>query len=62
MNIKKIRTSKKLSLRALARRANLTPAYISQLENGTKTNPTRQTLEKLAKALGVAVSELLTDL
>lgn len=61
MNIKEIRTLKKLSLRALAKKSGLTAAYISQLENGIKVNPTRQTLEKLAKALGVAASELLND-
>jgi transcriptional regulator with XRE-family HTH domain len=33
-------------------------AYVSGIENG-KRNPTLATLEKLANALGISVSELL---
>ncbi|WP_289891456.1 helix-turn-helix domain-containing protein [Virgibacillus pantothenticus] len=49
--IKKIRKSKNLSLKDVAKRGGLSHAYISQIENGKRTNPTPQVLDKLAKGL-----------
>jgi putative transcriptional regulator len=43
----------------LAKRAKLTNVYLSQLENGRKKNPSLAVLQRLAKALGVPVTELL---
>jgi transcriptional regulator with XRE-family HTH domain len=43
----------------LARKAKLTKPYISQLENGVRKNPSLPALQRLAKALGVPVTELL---
>jgi transcriptional regulator with XRE-family HTH domain len=43
----------------LARKAKLTKPYISQLENGVRKNPSLPALQRLAKALGVPVAELL---
>ena len=43
----------------LAERAKVTRGYLAQLEAGHKTNPSLPTLRKLAKALGVPVTELL---
>lgn len=57
-NLKKIRTAKKLSQGAIARKLDVHRAYVSGIENG-KRNPTLATVEKLANALGVSADELL---
>jgi transcriptional regulator with XRE-family HTH domain len=43
----------------LAKRAGLKQPYVSQLEKGTKKSPTLPALKRIAKALGVPVTELL---
>jgi transcriptional regulator with XRE-family HTH domain len=43
----------------LAKKAKVAQGYISDLEAGRKKNPGLDALKKLAKALGVSVSELL---
>jgi transcriptional regulator with XRE-family HTH domain len=48
-----------LTQRDLARRAKVTPGYIAQLEMGARKNPSLAILKRLAKALGVPVTELL---
>jgi transcriptional regulator with XRE-family HTH domain len=48
----------KLSRAALAELAGTSPQYISHLENGIKTNPAADLLERLAKGLGCHVTEL----
>ena len=48
-----------MSQRALAEPVGVTAAYITMLERGKKTNPSLLTLRRLAKALGVPLTELL---
>jgi transcriptional regulator with XRE-family HTH domain len=43
----------------LPKRAGVTTAYLNQLEHGKRKNPSLDILKKLAKALGVPVTELL---
>lgn len=57
-NIKRIRTAKKLSQEKLAELANLSGAYISEIENQKKIG-TFETLASLADALEVEPYELL---
>jgi transcriptional regulator with XRE-family HTH domain len=57
-NFKRIRTVKKLSQRAIARKLEVHRAYISGIENG-KRNPTLATIQKLAEALGISADELI---
>ncbi|NFD30444.1 XRE family transcriptional regulator [Clostridium botulinum] len=57
-NIKKIRKEKEISIYELAKKVNLTPGYISNLENGHKTNPTKEVMEKISIALGQTVLEI----
>lgn len=59
--IRTIRESKEppMTQRDLARRAKVTPGYIAQLETGMKKNPSLPVLRRLAKALGVPVTELV---
>jgi len=57
-NLKWIRTAKKLSQGAIARKLDVHRAYISGIENG-KRNPTLATIQKIAEALGVSADELI---
>ncbi len=57
--LKTIREQKGLSQRDLAVKAKTTGAYIAQLETGARKNPSIAVLQRLAKALGVPVTELL---
>jgi len=57
-NLKKVRAKKKMSQGALARLLEVDKGYISNIENGKK-NPTLATIQRLADALEISVSELL---
>lgn len=57
--IERLRTEKQMSQRALAAKAKVTPGYVAQLELGMRKNPSLAVLQRLAKALGVPVTELL---
>jgi len=57
-NMKKIRLEKGMSQGDICRALNLDRAYISNVENG-KQNLTISTMEKIAKALGVKIDQLL---
>jgi transcriptional regulator with XRE-family HTH domain len=58
MKLKKLRKAKKLSRYALAKRAGISRVHVAQLEEG-RSDPTVGMLQKLAKALGVPLTELL---
>lgn len=53
--IKALRNKKKLSIQELAKRADLTPGYLSKIEN-SETPPPIPTLSKIAYALNVHIS------
>jgi len=57
-NLKKIRTTKKLSQGAIARKLGVHRAYISGIESG-KRNPTIATIERLATALNINPDRLI---
>lgn len=57
-NLRKLRLKKKMSQVDLATALNVDRAYISNIENG-RMNPTLSTLEKIAGALGISMSELV---
>jgi transcriptional regulator with XRE-family HTH domain len=57
--LRKLREERGLSQAQLAAKANVTDAYVAQLETGKKTNPSLDVLKRLARALGVPVTELL---
>lgn len=58
-SLRVLRAERDLTQKALAEAADLSPAYVSQIESGQK-RPSMDTLERLAGALGVPVSELLS--
>jgi transcriptional regulator with XRE-family HTH domain len=57
-NIRQIRSRKSLSQQAVATKARVSVSYISMLERGQRSPPL-ETLEAIAKALGVAPLSLL---
>lgn len=54
-NIKRIREEKGMSQGDISRSLNMDRGYISGVENGHR-NPTIETLQKIANALGVGVN------
>jgi transcriptional regulator with XRE-family HTH domain len=58
-NIRKLRQAKRLSQDRLSKLADLSLNSVVNIEAGNNLNPTIETLEKIAKALGVSVEELI---
>ncbi len=57
-NVRKLRSRKKLSQMALADTVGISVSYVSMLERGQRSPPL-ETIEKMAKALGVTPANLL---
>jgi transcriptional regulator with XRE-family HTH domain len=60
MMLKTIRERKGLSQKALADRAGMSYTFLCNVESG-KADPSLSTLKRLAKALGITVSELVKE-
>jgi len=58
-NIKKLRKQKGLSQDRLSKLADVSNNTIIKIESGGIQNPTIKTVQKIAKALGVGVDDLL---
>ena len=56
--IRKLREAEGMSQANLAKRARLTRVYVTRLEGG-RQDPSLSTINALARALGVPVTELL---
>ena len=59
-NIKRIRTAKNLSQKEVPINASLDAAQYSRIENG-KTDPSVNTLERIAKAMEITLAELFAS-
>ena len=57
-NIRKLRIKKVISQDRLSKDADIALNTVVKIETGESPNPTVETLEKIAKALGVATGEL----
>lgn len=57
--LKAAREARGLTREQLARKADTTTAYVSMLESGKRKNPSLAILKRLARALGVPVTELV---
>ena len=57
-NLKRIRKIKGMTQGDIVRALRVGRGYISNIENG-KTNPTLDTITRIAKAIGVSADELL---
>jgi len=60
-NIRKLRQQKKMSQDRLSKKADLALNTIVKIETGENPNPTLETLQKIAKALGVEIEKLLKE-
>lgn len=60
-NVRKIRQKRVISQDRLSKEADLALNTIVKIETWESPNPTAETLEKIAKALGVSVAELFED-
>jgi len=58
-NIKKLRKRKNFSQEKLARMADVANNTIIKIESGENKNPTLETLQKVSKALGVSIDDIL---
>jgi len=58
-NLRKIREKKGLSQERLARLADVANNTVIKIEAGKNQNPTLDTLQKLSRALGVSVDDLI---
>jgi len=58
-NLKKLRKKKGLSQDRVSKLADISYNTVIKLESGGITNPTIETLQKIAKALNVPVDDLL---
>lgn len=54
----RVRTSRAINQKQLASRVGITPSALSRIVSGDR-NPKLETLEKIAKAIGVSVGECL---
>lgn len=59
--IRALRKQKKLSSKELATVIGVTPAYLSMLEKGKRTNPTKEVLQKIANTLEIPLDELFRE-
>ena len=58
-NIKRIRKKKGISQDKLSKLADVAYNTIIKIESGAIQNPTIETVQKIAKALGVSLDELI---
>jgi transcriptional regulator with XRE-family HTH domain len=59
--IKVIRKKLGVSVYDVAKWTRLSPGYISNLENGNRCNPSKETMEKISKALESTVQEVFFE-
>jgi transcriptional regulator with XRE-family HTH domain len=59
--LKLLRNLRNMTQQQLSRKSGVSQAYINELENGRKANPSIGIISKLAFALGVSVKELFDD-
>jgi XRE family transcriptional regulator, regulator of sulfur utilization len=55
-SLRRLREQQGISLRALAERTNVSPSFLSQIENG-QCSPSISSMEKIANALGVTLAQ-----
>ena len=58
-NIKRFRKDLHLSQEQLAHKSGITFSTLTKVESGNNTNPTLETLTKIADVLGVGLDELV---
>ena len=56
--LKQIRLEKGITLQELSEKTKVSAGYLCHLENGTRTNPSIEVMEKIAKALDKTIFEI----
>jgi transcriptional regulator with XRE-family HTH domain len=57
--LKQLRDNAEMTQEELAKKAKVARSYVALIEAGRKKNPSLEILKRLARALGVPVTELL---
>ncbi|MHB9154336.1 MAG: helix-turn-helix domain-containing protein [Endomicrobiales bacterium] len=60
VNIKRLREEKRITLRTLAKSANISPSFLSQIETG-KASPSLDTLKNISNSLSTTVGNLIGE-
>lgn len=60
--IRQLRENKNMSIRQLAKHTGVSPAYISQIENNYRNNPTQHVLRSIADGLGIEYNEFILQI
>lgn len=60
VRLRSLRTTRSLTLRALARDAGVTESFLSQVERGV-TTPSIATLRRIARSLGLSIADLFAE-
>lgn len=60
-NLKKIRIQKQLTIRELSEISGVSIGYICHLELGTRKNPSKDVMKKIANALGENVIKIFFE-
>lgn len=56
--IKRFRESKNMTLKELAYRVGISAGYLSHLERGSRSNPSKEVMEKIADELDSTIPEI----
>lgn len=59
--LKELRTARNLTQLELTAATGIPQSVITRMERSTKVNPTLETLQKIATALGCTIGELVDD-
>lgn len=57
-NLKKYRKNKNLTIKELSEKSGVSMGYICHLEKGTRSNPSKSIMEKIAKVLDKNIMEI----
>lgn len=60
-NLRRIRFAMGLGINELGRKTGLSPSYLSALERDIKTNPSKETMEKISEVLNVPLDRLMGE-
>lgn len=56
--IKKYRESRNMTLKELSEEVGVSVGYLSHLERGSRSNPSKEVMEKISIALGFSIPEI----
>ena len=60
-SIRKYRKQKGLKLEEMSQKIGISTGYLCHLDRGSRKNPSREVMEKIAKALGRSIAEIFFE-